>query len=174
MLKHGNFWIRPVEKSDLDFLRSVRSDPSTWKQLGTFSMIGREDQAAWFDSLGKDRSKAYLVFGRGSVSMGYVRIADIDWINRSMSVGGDLMKKYRGKGYGKAMYRLIFDLGFQKWNMNRLWLKVMSSNRVAIALYKGCGFETEGVEREAILRDGQAVDYILMSILRREYGDTAV
>lgn len=161
------FWLRPLERGDLDFLRVVRESAAVF--LGTFVLMGRESQEEWFDVLRSDCTRQYFVFGSGCTRMGYVRIMGIDWVNRSMSVGGDIAKEYRGKGYGLEMYRLVLDLGFNKWNMNRLWLKVMATNGVALRLYRRCGFVVEGVERQAVLRDGKAENYVLMSMLREEY-----
>jgi diamine N-acetyltransferase len=169
MLILGRFWIRAIERADLDFVLRVRNSPKTCCFLGSFAMLSRAGQEEWFGNLMSDKTRCCFVFGRGKVRIGYVRVSEIDWVNRSMCVGGDISEEYRGKGYGKEMYKLIFDLGFEKWNMNRLWLKVMANNFVAIRLYERCGFLREGIERAAILRDGGAVDYVRMSILRKEH-----
>jgi diamine N-acetyltransferase len=53
--------------------------------------------------------------------------------------------------------------------MNRLWLLVLENNEPAKNLYKKMGFVNEGVQRQAIFKEGQYHDYIMMSLLRGEY-----
>ena len=53
--------------------------------------------------------------------------------------------------------------------MNRLWLLVLENNEPAKNLYKKMGFVNECVQRQAIFKEGQYHDYIMMSLLRGEY-----
>ena len=98
-----------------------------------------------------------------------IRLSAIDFVNRSMCVGGDIAEEFAGQGHGKIMYEMIFKLGFDTWGMNRLWLSVLESNNRAINLYKKMGFIDEGVQRKAIYKDGKYLDYLNMSILKDEY-----
>jgi RimJ/RimL family protein N-acetyltransferase len=67
------------------------------------------------------------------------------------------------------MYKMIFDLCFNQYNINRLWLFVLDYNKIAISLYKKLGFIEEGKQRKAIFRNGNYHDYIMMSLLKTEY-----
>jgi len=58
---------------------------------------------------------------------------------------------------------------FDKLEMNRISLKVLETNLGAKRIYEKLGFIQEGIERQAIYRDGKFIDYILMSVLRDEY-----
>jgi len=167
-----DFKLRLIEKSDLDFVAEIRSDPEVVKNLGTFVMLNKEKQLKWFSGLEKDKSKMYLIMERpdGKKRIGYVRITDIDYINRSMCIGGDIHKDHRGKGYSKYMYDLIFDLGFKKLNMHRLWLLVLEDNDRAKHIYTTKGFILEGEQRKAVYKNGKYKDYLMMSMLRGEYG----
>ena len=79
-----------------------------------------------------------------------------------------------GKSHGKAMYHLIFKLGFLTWNMNRLWLLVLETNKRARNLYSKMGFKEEGCQRNAIFKNGIYVDYHMMSILKDEFKNTRI
>ena len=165
----GIFNLRLIEKEDLPFITKIREDNETKKYLGTFVLLSKEKQEKWFDSTTNDCTKMYLIFERKNVKIGYVRISEIDYISRNMCVGGDIAVKQRGKGFSKEMYRLIFDLGFNKLNMNRLWLLVLENNKRAIHIYKKYGFVEEGRQRQAVYKNGQYMDYIMMSVLKKEY-----
>lgn len=169
MINIDNYLLRPVEKKDLEWIRKLRNDESTWSQLGTFTFIYEATQKNWFENLNKTENKEYLVFAKGRKNLGLVRLTEIDKANRSMCVGGDILPKFRGKGLSKIMYKLIFKLGFDVLGMNRLWLLVLETNKIAINAYRSIGFVEEGRQRQAIFRNGDFIDYVLMSILANEY-----
>jgi RimJ/RimL family protein N-acetyltransferase len=178
------FSLRAIEEEDLEFIREIRNDKDLYQFLGTFEIISKRKQIKWFESLQNDDSKMYLIFEKYGFDeeekkqnplpnirkkLGYVRVTQIDKINMSICVGGDIQKGYRGKGYGKEMYKLIFDLCFNKLNMNRVWLFVLENNERAINLYTKMGFKEEGRQRKAIFKNGNYFDYVMMSILKDEY-----
>ncbi len=165
----GDFYLRAVEKKDLEWLRALRSDESTWSQLGTIAFIYEATQEKWFEDLSQRKDAEYLVLGRDKQNLGIVRLTEIDKTNRSMCVGGDILSHFRNKGYSKEMYKLIFKLGFDVMGMHRLWLLVLATNEKALHVYKSVGFKQEGLQREAIFRNGKFTDYLMMSILDREY-----
>jgi len=161
--------LRLVDEQDLDFVRELRQDPEVVKYLGSFILLNQEKQIQWFKSLINDKSKMYLILEDDNEKFGYVRITKIDYIHRSVCVGGDIHKDCRGKGLSSKMFELIFDLCFNKMNMNRVWLFVLETNERAIHIYKKNGFVEEGRQRKAIYKDGKYLDYIMMSILKDEY-----
>lgn len=169
MINLGDFSLRTIQESDLEWIRALRSNESTWSNLGTFAFIYDLTQKSWFESLENKKSAEYLVYCKKNKNIGIVRLTDIDKINRSMCVGGDILPSVRGKGYAKNMYQLIFKLGFEEMGMHRLWLFVLDTNERAKHIYADVGFKVEGSQREAIFRAGKFHDYTMMSILEKEY-----
>jgi len=162
--------IRPVEEKDLKFLLEIRQDPEVRDNLGTFAMLTMKDQKGWYERLEEDESRRYFIFENEDEEIGYVRMMQIDYINRSVCVGGDIHDKCRGKGHSTGMYDLILDLCFNKLNMNRVWLFVLEDNLRARHIYTNKGFILEGAQRKAIYKGGKYQDYMMMSMLRGEYG----
>ena len=76
-----------------------------------------------------------------------------------------------GGGFGKSMLREIIDWTFTDTATHRLWLDHLVSNERARRVYEQCGFQREGVMREAYVMptDGRRVDLALMSLLRPEW-----
>jgi RimJ/RimL family protein N-acetyltransferase len=170
MFTHEGLTIRAVEKRDLEPMRLLRNDPTTWTMLTGADIIDEEMQRQWFQriSCAADR-KYYAVCDAGHDFIGIVRTDEIDERNRSIRVGADIVPELRGKGYATALYRLLKKYCFDYLNMHRVWLAVLDTNAIAQSLYLKQGFTEEGRYRDAIFRDGRYHDYILMSILEDEY-----
>ena len=173
MLVKNNYRLRAVEKTDLAFLKNLRTNPETHHYLGTFAFLNDAGQENWFNSLQSRKDSQFLMFdfqdGDNWTTIGMVRLSEIDHINKSVCVGGDIDPAYRGAGHARAMYDLLLDLGFNYLNMHRLWLLVLRYNERAINLYKKVGFIEEGCQRQAIYRNGTYHDYLMMSQLKSEY-----
>jgi RimJ/RimL family protein N-acetyltransferase len=173
MFGSNEFFIAALEERDLEFCKVLRNDPSTWKQLTDIKMLTSRGQSDWYDKLLKDPSRMYfIIWTRGSFDidrLGIVRCDEIDRTNRSIRIGADIDKSHRGMGYGTKTFKLLLEYCFEYLNMHRVWLEVLDTNEVAIKLYKNAGFQLEGRKRDAIFRDGEYVDYLVMSILESEY-----
>ena len=75
-----------------------------------------------------------------------------------------------GEGFGKAMLLEIIDWVFETTQIHRFWLDHIITNDRAAHIYESCGFQREGVMRQAYaLPDGARIDLALMSILRPEW-----
>ncbi len=180
MFVHSGIVLRPVERGDLENIRKLRNDPSTWEQLTSIAHISPDQQAAWFAGLQNDQTRAYLAVleeqrdddGIASWAgdfVGIVRLTDIDLVNRSVCVGADVVSRMRGQGYGTRIYKALLKYLFDYMNFRRLWLLVLDTNAIGKRLYANAGFTVEGAMRQAIFRDGKYVDYLLMSVLEDEY-----
>jgi diamine N-acetyltransferase len=170
VFEHDGLRIRPVEETDLAAMVHLRRIPEIWMNLGSVDMIGMREQKQWFERLATMTKASYFVLCLEDVDfIGIARMDEIDHINRSIRVGGDILPEYQGKGHGKRMFRLFKKYCFDYLNMNRMWLLVLETNEVALNLYRGAGFLEEGRQRQAIYRDGRYVDYIMMSLLKSEY-----
>lgn len=171
---------RPVEDKDLEAIRTLRNDPSTWSQLTSIGHISAEAQATWFAGLCDDPTRAYFavfiekrdehypVYFEGDF-VGIIRMDEIDRTNRSVRVGADVVPAMRGKGYGTRIYKALLKYCFDMLGMHRVALLVLDTNEVGKKLYFNAGFKLEGKHRDAIFRNGRFVDYIAMSILEDEY-----
>ncbi|MBM6619628.1 GNAT family N-acetyltransferase [Bacillus suaedaesalsae] len=102
--------------------------------------------------------------------IGFVVIHSVEWNNRSgmLAIGiGD--STFRGKGYGTDTIKLILQYAFHELNLNRVGLDVIEYNEKGIRAYEKAGFKQEGKMREAVWRDGEHYDRVIMGILRSEW-----
>jgi RimJ/RimL family protein N-acetyltransferase len=169
---------RPVEKKDLEDIRTLRNDPTTWVHLTDPTQISPAMQERWFESIEKAKDKAYFSIFKAIKEfpiiytgdfLGIARFDQLDANNRSIRVGADIVPGERGKGYGTKALNGILKYWFDHMNFHRVWLCVLETNHVARKLYENVGLKEEGIMREAVWRDGQYRDYIIMSILEEEY-----
>jgi diamine N-acetyltransferase len=170
MFTYQGISIRAIEENDLSRMASLRNNPQVWNCLGTVVFLNEHSQKKWFERIQSASDKAYyILFDQKHDFLGYVRFDEIDHVNKSIRVGGDILPEFQGKGLGKKMFDLILKYSFDYLNMHRVWLLVLDFNERAKNLYTKCGFQIDGRYREAIFRDGGYHDYIVMSILINEY-----
>jgi diamine N-acetyltransferase len=170
MFQHGGITLRVVEEADLESIRALRNDPSTWVHLTDPHLITSEGQRRWFAGLAARDDRMYFVVSDAKHAfIGIVRMDEYHRLHRSIRVGADVLPALRGQGYGKKIYAAIKKYCFDVLNLHRVWLAVLDTNERALRLYLSQGFQIEGRYRQAIFRDGKYVDYVLMSILEEEY-----
>ena len=107
--------------------------------------------------------------------LGLVSLTNIDRMNQTavfhIMIGDST---HRDKGIGSYATNEILRHAFYDMNLNRVELTVLESNNRAIALYEKLGFKKEGIKREAVYKNGEFVNMILMAILKSEYQNEVV
>jgi len=169
MAEPKNLRFRPLLPLYLEWARQLHNDPDVLSMLTDPHIVSMNEQDEWYENLQKSNTSLRWMVFNYSNPIGIVRLDQIDKDNKSICVGLDIHKDYRGQGYAKLIYKQLFYEWFNEHEFNRIWLMVASYNTVAINLYTQLGFTTEGVQREALYKDGQFYDYIMMFILRSEY-----
>ena len=75
----------------------------------------------------------------------------------------------RDRGTGTEAIRILLRYAFEDSGLNLVGLSVFEFNEPAIHTYEKLGFKNEGRLRQAIRREEDFHDAILMSILAREW-----
>lgn len=169
MLENKVIKILPLEENHLEALRKLRNNPQIWRYLTTVLPIDPKSQRNWFEKLDTDKSRKYFAIEKGGEFVGIVRTDEWDQVNQSVRVGVDILPNHQRQGIATRAYNLLFDYFFNQVNLNRVWLLVAEFNTPALNLYRKLGFQKEGVQRQALYRDGKRHDYIMMSLLREEH-----
>jgi len=84
----------------------------------------------------------------------------------------DAAKEFWNKGYGTEVTELLSFYGFDRLNLNKVWLGVIEENVGAVRAYRKAGFRDEGRLRQELYRNSRYYDALRMSILREEYYPT--
>lgn len=164
-------YLRAFEMSDKEVVLKGSNEPEGARLTGTHATFTMPQIEKYIERnrAGEDRA-AWVICTNGDVVVGEVIINEIDTDNRSANIRIGLYDStYFGKGYGTAAMRLAVDYGFKQMNLHRISLGVYDFNPRAIRVYEKVGFVREGVDRDALLWDGQFYNEVRMSILEHEW-----
>lgn len=135
--------------------------------------VNREMEEIWYNKILTSNIPT-TVFGieelESEILVGLSLLKDINMINRTAEFAiyiGDETK--RGKGYSKEATMLTLKFAFFSLGINRVFLKVLERNSVAISLYKKLGFKIEGTLRQSIFKNNKLENEFIMSILKEEF-----
>lgn len=172
MFVYKDLAFRVIEREDLEILRKLHNDPSTWINLYNIDFADEEGQLEWWKNIHRNKNDKRFVIcfaEKPNEIIGRLRIQNINQQHRNCEVGLDILPKYRGKGYGKKSYEMVLYFLFNHFNMNMVYLKVADFNPNAKKLYEKVGFKETGRLPEAYYRNGKYWDYIIMSLTKDEY-----
>lgn len=127
----------------------------------------------WFDEIQRlqgNKNVRLGIFLLNNEVIGDVALQDIDWRNRSCSVGIGIQQiKHRSHGYGSEAVRLMLEHGFNNLGLHRIWANTLESNIGAQRALEKVGFKNEGRSREAEYFAGRYFDKLHYGLLREEY-----
>ncbi len=167
--------LRGVEKTDLPKFYEWINDPEVNEGLAVHLPFSMADEEKWLESIGsREQAEKPLAIerrdGDGWRLIGNCSFFHIEWPNRAAEFGimiGD--KSIWNKGYGSEAVRLILGHGFGTLNLNRIYLRVHSTNPRARRVYEKAGFVLEGTLRQAVYQRGGYADVHFMGVLRSEW-----
>lgn len=167
--------LRELCFNDLATINLWRNDPwLTSHVVAPFRYINLETDEKWFNNYMQNRALnvrcAIIDDEEPNQLVGIIGLTDIDPVSRKASyyiMLGD--RNHHGKGIGFKATMEILKHAFHNLNLNRVELMVIESNERAISLYEKVGFRREGVQRQAVFKNGQYINLILMAILREDF-----
>lgn len=171
MLRGERVRLRAIEREDIPrFLRWL-NDPEVTRYLTIFMPLSREEEEHWFEQQLQDRSRKVLAIEtEDGEHIGNISLEDIHWKDRQATLGIVIGEKERwGQGYGTDAVRTLLRFAFEELNLNRIQLSVFDFNERARRCYRRCGFQEEGVLRQAHYTEGRYHDVIQMAILREDW-----
>jgi RimJ/RimL family protein N-acetyltransferase len=86
-------------------------------------------------------------------------------VRHAAVLGITVAQEWRGRGIGRRLMDYAIGWAREAGVLRRIELHVFARNASAIHLYESCGFKLEGTRRRAVLRDGEYIDDLVMSLL---------
>lgn len=165
--------LRAIEEKDLELLHKWSNDPEINYMLGGWHYpSSMQDQQKWFNNLSLNSNNQRFAIDTSDLGLiGMVNIVDVNWKDRRAFTGlllGD--KDMRGKGYGVDTIMTMNKYAFEELGLMRLDGSMISYNEASIAVYtKKCGWNIEGVKKNAYFRKNQWWDEVVVGITRDDY-----
>lgn len=122
------------------------------------------------NSLG-NTNKHYAVVDESDIYQGTISLKNIDEKNSNAEYAIVMRNDARGKGYSKFATEEILNIAFNKLNLHKVYLNVLSENKRAIRFYEKFGFTYEGEFKEHIFHKGSFKDLKWYKIIKEEYNE---
>lgn len=168
--------LRPFGESDLDLLARFATDPDfsapfEWSGFRSPEAYRRRWEEDGF--LDKDPHQLVVV-DNDDTSLGWVMWRDPMWAGRTgrgWEIGIMLAPEHRGCGAGTSAQRQLARYLFDTTSVHKLIANTEVDNLAEQAALEKCGFQREGVLRQAGFRAGQWRDVVVYGLLRTELDD---
>lgn len=108
------------------------------------------------------------IWFRGTLA-GIIGYQNLDWVNRSTSVGYWVGAAFQGNGLATNACGALVDWAFREWRLNRVEIRCAAENYRSRAIPERLGFTEEGRARQAEwLYDG-FVDLVIYGVVAEEW-----
>ncbi|MNO42316.1 putative ribosomal N-acetyltransferase YdaF [compost metagenome] len=102
-------------------------------------------------------------------NVGGVNLNSIDEKNGTFSIGVQVDKDHRGKGYGTRAITILLKYAFYERRLHKFNECALEGNEGSIAMLKKVGCVQEGVRRKVIYTNGRYYDLILFGLTKDEF-----
>lgn len=170
-----NIILKNIDIKDAYKIAKWKSDHVLAKQImSSFKETNIKDAEDWIEKNTNDTFQLlkgiYLEKPGLFELLGITRLMFIDVESLNAELGiyiGD--EKNQNRGAGKKALGLTLDIGFNKLNLSKIYLKVSADNVKAITLYKKINFIVEGHLKEHYLKNGKCEDIIYMALFKEGF-----
>jgi len=136
----------------------VRANAAAWRPQPT----GRpESPFAIPDTPKPDSALFSVVLSADGHLAGAASVWGLDQHNRLAHLGLSLLPAFRGQGLGSDIVRVLCDYGFRVLGLHRLQIETLADNAAMRSVAERCGFQVEGIQRQAAWVLGRYVDEII-------------
>jgi RimJ/RimL family protein N-acetyltransferase len=161
----SNITFKVLGREDIEDIRRIRNLVSN--NLTVPQQINELEQEKWFANMSADSSRQYFAILRNDVVVGCIWYESYSFTNSSCRVGLFIDPAFQGRKIGTIAMETFIKYLHDSFGMHRIWCFVLENNLASLNLFRKIGFIDEGVQREAIFRNGVYNNYIMLA---RIYG----
>ena len=173
MLSGKRIDLRGMVRSDLPVYRDWLSDPDVTRYLEMgWRPLGDSDLDAVYQEATSGNSAVVFVIEEkeSGRAIGTTGLYLLQWHCRRAQFRILMgVPELFDRGYGTEATALIVEYGFERLNLETIYLGVNADNARAVRAYEKAGFVHEGRQRRFIYGGGTYHDCVNMSVLRSEY-----
>lgn len=113
-LKNEKLQLIPLDEFDFDKLFKVAADPKIWEQHPNPNRYKRENFTTYFKGALRSKGAFLILDSKTNEVLGSSRYYDYNETDNSILIGYTFIgAKFWGKGYNKALKKLMLDYAFQ-------------------------------------------------------------
>src|SRR5690606_38404427 len=150
--------IKPLTENELSARVELLNNPEISKFLNTHEIFNIEKTINWFKEIKKDKSRFDCVFYVNTQIIGMGGLVKINYINKNAELYMYLNPVFQGMGFGFKSAKKLCEYGFNKFNLEKIYLFTFNENYRANRLYEKLGFKLEGILRQHTIKDGVLKD----------------
>lgn len=168
-------YFRSFELEDAPLIHRWRNDESLLKlSVGLNKNTCMEEDVEWVRSRMHNNPYAYwwAICDRTTDKMiGYMSLTDIHFINSSANFSGIVIgdKAFQDGLAWIESYLFAYEFVFERLNLNRIYGRSMVDHQATQIMREVMFSVIEGVQRQAIFKNGRYHDLYMTSVLRSEY-----
>ncbi|MBU2592599.1 GNAT family N-acetyltransferase [Patescibacteria group bacterium] len=124
------------------------------------------------DSLKEQKEGKGLEFGvwYKNKLVGCLGIIEFKKEHRRASIGCWIDSEHQGKGIMSKSLKKVIKYCFKNLGLNRIGYEAATKNKRSLALAERLGFTKEGIVREFEFVNNRFLNYVVFSLLKREWG----
>ncbi|WP_053217116.1 GNAT family N-acetyltransferase [Virgibacillus senegalensis] len=131
-----------------------------------------EDTKAFIQSglqrFAENKSLTTAILFHGEIA-GVIGFHEINWHNKSASIGYWLGENHQGKGIMTRSVKALASYGFDRLDLNRIEIRAAAENGKSRAIPEKLGFVKEGRIRQAEWLNDRFVDHVIYGMLASEW-----
>jgi RimJ/RimL family protein N-acetyltransferase len=157
--------LEPLTSKHFAGVWAMLSDPEAIRLTGSQAEFSEPAIRTWLATRPRqfDRADWAIMRRDEDTFLGEVVLNDLDPANASMNFR-IVLGSERGRGHGTEATNLVLDHGFAV-GLHRIHLEVFDFNPRAQRVYEKCGFQREGLHRDALYQNGKWHHAISMAVL---------
>ena len=170
IIKSSDFYLRAIEESDLPLLYNLINDPDIEYSVGGWSYpVSMYSQKKWFENIHNDKNNLRLIIVTDSKSIGMVSLNDIDFKNRTASLGIKIEKNYQKYGYGSKTIIKLLKYSYYELGLNRIEAIVLENNIGSNKMFQNLKFNLDGTLVQSIYKNNEFSNQNVYSMLKKDF-----
>ena len=172
---NGDIQLRLLEHSDAETVFSLvdRSRLYLQKWLPWVAATKTVDDSHLFIKTTRNQFASHNGFQAGiwykEQLTGIIGFHELNWPNRSTSIGYWLGEAFQGQGIMTSSCRALVDIAFREYGLNRVEIQAAAGNRRSRSIPERLGFQNEGCRRQAEWLQDHFVDHVLYGMLAEDW-----
>lgn len=175
MIRGDKVYLVPIEREDLELLRTWRNQPNFRKYFREYREISKEMQEKWYEAkvLGDPSTIMFAIRRTKDDSLlGCCGLCYINWVHRNADLSlyiGYENAYIDNEGFAKEACQLMFAYGYDELGLRKIWTEIYEFDTPKFELYTELGFHQDGILRDQYFYEGRFWNSRMLSLLSDEF-----